>query len=763
MPIRISLERLLPLLLIIAILSLFWPILFDPDLILYPTFSPFSDTMVIHWPKAHLMAESWQAGHGLPHWMPLILSGMPLAANQLAMLSYPPEWLFLFLPLEPTFNFLFLFHLAVGGIGLYVLLRLGYELSPMAALLGGLTFALNGKLLAHAAGGHVSMVGAIAWMPWTLLGVVLLMKAEQPHLRMRLLAALIIALSLAMQIVTHTLPVIYSTYLVGAAAVWFFAEKLLRAHRRNIPGHFVVRSFAARFLFLGGACILGVLLGAGQLLPLLELVEFSNRSLTLTEAAAFSLSPAQLVVGLLLPSAQGGHELVIYLGVIPLVLAAFGLSRRQPWTWFYGGVLILAILFSLGPATPIHSLFYHIVPGFRWVRTPARIFFVGAIAVSVLAGFGFQRLSVMWPSLAEKWLAHAAFAVASAALLLGVGLAVGIGQADRAALVLAILVPLALVVIVLRVRGHISPKLSGLLLGLLLFLDLASFDSAMMRFIPPEEAIADGRAAAAYLSQQPGLFRSYSPSYSLPVQTAAAFGLQLAGGVEPVHLAVYDQYMARAGGYNDPSFSVTIPRFDDGPLATSLQTVEPDLKLLGMLNVLYLTSAFPTEWPGLSLETTIDGTYIYRNELALPRAWVAHQTVPAERDWLSQLEALPSLADVTVVENGPQLGQSGIAASVVEVTHYSADAISFETSIEQPGWLVLSEVWYPGWRATVNGLNQPVEKVNGLLRAVFLDKPGHYQVAFEFRPDSVMWGNRIAGAALVLVLVVGAWIGFTER
>src|SRR5687768_15341513 len=81
-----------------ALLILFWPALGQPFSILYPTFSQFSDTMVIHWPKAYLLAQTWQAQGEMAHWTPLILSGMPLAANQLAMLFYPPAWLFLILP-----------------------------------------------------------------------------------------------------------------------------------------------------------------------------------------------------------------------------------------------------------------------------------------------------------------------------------------------------------------------------------------------------------------------------------------------------------------------------------------------------------------------------------------------------------------------------------------------------------------------------------------------------------------------------------------
>ena len=125
------------------------------------------------------------------------------------------------------------------------------------------------------------------------------------------------------------------------------------------------------------------------------------------------------------------------------------------------------------------------------------------------------------------------------------------------------------------------------------------------------------------------------------MQTSAAANLQLADGVEPVHLAVYDHYMAHAGGYGDPSFSVTIPNFGEGPIESALQETEPNLKLLGLLNVQYLASAFPMAWPGLIPETEIDGTFIYKNEYALPRTWVAHQVVPAEADWLAQLEHLP--------------------------------------------------------------------------------------------------------------------------
>jgi hypothetical protein len=446
--------------------------------------------------------------------------------------------------------------------------------------------------------------------------------------------------------------------------------------------------------------------------------------------------------------------LVIYLGLVPLLLAPVGITRENRWTWFYGGLFLFTVLFALGPGTPVHALFYRIVPGFRWVRTPARIFFVGGLAGAVLVGFSMERLAGRrWSPGARQWLTRLAVGVGSLALLVGLGLAFGFGQISRATLALAIFIPGGLALILLRVQRVLSAWVATTLLGLLLFLDLASFDLSLMRFVPPAEALAPGRPVAEYLAQKPGLFRVYSPSYSLPTQTAAAAGLQLADGVEPVHLAVYDRYMARAGGYHAPGFSVTIPDFGGGPLESALQETRPDLKLLGLLNVEYLASAFPMNWPGLTPEAEIDGTYLYRNGQSLPRAWVVHQTIPAEQDWLAQLERLPDLRSVAIVSADFQTQAESEATTAARITHYAPDSLEIETAINEPGWLVLSEIWYPGWQATVNGKARPVERADGLLRGLYLDRPGEYQIRFTYRPRSIGWGRWISGLAVVGLLL----------
>ena len=760
-------------LLLLAVLVLFLPALVHPSYFLYPTFSPHSDVTVIHWPKAHLMSQNWQTSRSLPSWNPANLSGMPLVANQLAMRLYPPAWLFLVLPINPVFNLLFVFHLFLGGLGVYWLLRSSLDLDPIPALVGGLTFGLSGKLLAHAAGGHVSMVAAVAWMPWALGGLAMLLR--QGRARWAILAAV----ALAMQITTHTLITLYTGYLLAAYTVWHVVSRLGFAGwkadgvdaRRAAAGQLEKRPKSAAHrppgrltawagdraqlaLIVLFVPVLAALLGAVQLLPLAELARYSNRALSIAEASEFALSPLALAVGLFLPSSQGGHEMVVYLGLVPLLLAGWGLHRADRRSWFFGMVVVLAAIFALGQATPLFELAYRWGPGLRWVRTPARAFLVAALAVAALAGMGAQRLA----DGQARWSGRLALAIGSLTLALGLGLAALYGV-NRAVLGLAFLPLATLVIIGFMLQRRLPPRLALVVLACLLFIDLASFDAAMMRFVSPAAAFASGERVAGFLARQPGLFRTYSPSYSIPSHTAARAGLQTADGVEPVHLAAYDRYMEAAGGYGHlfqgegAAFSVTVPRFPPGqPIDEALRGVRPDLTLLGLLNVEYVIAAFPMNLDDLVPVSEPDATYVYHNRRALPRAWVipghptaALQCQVGDEGWLKRLTALADQAAASVAA-----GEYPVA-----IIGYQPDRIVVDANLPQPGLLVMGEMWYPGWHVTVDGEPHQVQPVCGLLRGVTLDAGAH-RVLFQYDPASLRHGTWLSLAACAGLALAGA-------
>ena len=731
--------------LLIGIGALFLPALLQPDAWLYPTYSIHSDLTVIHWPKVYLMTASWHATGELPLWTPANLSGMPLAANQLAMRFYPPAWLLLLMPSGGGFTLFFWIHLCWAGLGTWWVLRRVYQLDALPALMGSWTFALSGRLIAHAAGGHASLVAAVAWMPWAFGATSRLIAAESARERVRW--ALWAGLALAAQLCTHSLIVLYTGYLLAAWVLWHVIG----------AGRLRMKRLGALLLALAVIPISALALGAAQLLPLVELSTYSNRALSLEEAGEYALTPLQLGVALFLPQSHAGHEAVAYLGLVPLVLAGWGLRRNDRRTWFLTLVVLIALLYALGRATPLFELVYRFVPGMGYVRTPARALIVAALALAILAAMGAQRL------IQERvpWHSRVIATFAAITTISGIGLAV-LGRFDRATLGLACLPLATLLTLGLSARGRLHGPLACWILACLTWVDLTSFGATLTRFITPQEAFAPGAAAAEYLSHQPGLWRSYSPSYSIPPHVAARWGIQTADGVEPVHLERYDRFMELAGNYaHSPDvpvgrFSVTIPPFPSGrPLESALRDVYPNLSLLGLLNVTYLVSAFPLPMDDLELLARLEDTYIYRNRRALPRAWTVSAevarpflTADVPTDWLSQLEALHAAASQ----------RPNATPHKVLIREYQADRIVLDVRVDGPSMLILSENWYPGWLAWVDDVPAAVLPIAGLLRGVPLAAGGQ-RVVLAYQPPAVRVGMGISTVAAVGLLLFAALVG----
>jgi uncharacterized membrane protein YfhO len=78
--------------------------------------------------------------------------------------------------------------------------------------------------------------------------------------------------------------------------------------------------------------------------------------------------------------------------------------------------------------------------------------------------------------------------------------------------------------------------------------------------------------------------------------------------------------------------------------------------------------------------------------------------------------------------------------------------------VETPttGWLVLTDLYYPGWRAQVNGREVSIQATNYGLRGVCIPA-GSHEVIFEFTPPLLHYGAVLSGGAWLLLLLVGLW------
>jgi uncharacterized membrane protein YfhO len=92
----------------------------------------------------------------------------------------------------------------------------------------------------------------------------------------------------------------------------------------------------------------------------------------------------------------------------------------------------------------------------------------------------------------------------------------------------------------------------------------------------------------------------------------------------------------------------------------------------------------------------------------------------------------------------------------VEVVEYEWTRVAMEVESDGPGWLVLSDTFYPGWEATVDGRPAPIYQANGCVRAVPIETEGRHEVVLRFRPRPFYQGALISGVSGVVW--VAAWV-----
>ena len=174
--------------------------------------------------------------------------------------------------------------------------------------------------------------------------------------------------------------------------------------------------------------------------------------------------------------------------------------------------------------------------------------------------------------------------------------------------------------------------------------------------------------------------------------------------------------------------------------------------VLNMLNTKYFI--FPLEG---GQTVPIQNPYVYGNAWLVDKlSYVSNAN--EEMDAVGKLDLRhEAVADAKFKE---QLGEAVVqdTASTVQITGYEPNRLNYEVNSGKGGVLVFSEIYYPGWTATVDG--EPVElgRVNYILRAMNI-KPGKHQVELAFFPKTVKTTETIAYVAYVLLLLLMIGMG----
>lgn len=165
------------------------------------------------------------------------------------------------------------------------------------------------------------------------------------------------------------------------------------------------------------------------------------------------------------------------------------------------------------------------------------------------------------------------------------------------------------------------------------------------------------------------------------------------------------------------------------------------------------------------------GLRILENTQALPRAWVVYAYEVLEKrehvyDRLRAAEFDP-LARVILEERVPEREPVAPDAAVprgraAQVSGFSNSRMTVQVAAARPGLVVLSDAYYPGWQAWVDGKPAPIYRANAIFRAVPVPA-GEHTVTLAYRPVSLLVGGLITAATLGVGAALVLWGRMRER
>lgn len=587
-----------------------------------------------------------------------------------------------------------------------------FRISPPAALAGSLAYMFSSPFIVHL--GHPHISDAMAWFPWALLGLEQAVCSEIP---VRLLRG---AVPVALLVLSGHGQVVSYALLGVALAVSLMPASgtLLRRWLRGI-----------------GAIAVGMALAAPMWIPALERFPLTERAATPPAVRQGYELAVEDLIDLVSPFIHGrnagewwalhrGRVETGYIGAVALGLAVFG-ALRPPRGRAGGALLVIGLLglgLALGRASPLYRLLATL-PVFDLAWKTARAVFLLSFALAALAAWGLERAR------RSGWDPRAAILILGG--LIGVvpfvlSIVPAGAPRERAAF--------GLVVAAIATLGWLgglraSPRW-GRWMPILMLLGehlLVGATAEIDRRSPLEGF--DHPEALAFLRADPGWFRvDVDP---------AAWGLWPPNALQ---VAGLDTPLGSGNPMNLRAFSTfywMIPN-----------RTAPAYRMLGVKYIVVPKGQPPGGegiWPVFIADPKVD---LHLHTRALPRAWLVYRTevVGAQAEALPRILA-PDFApeEVAVVEGGSSL--QGKGRGRIAVLRLEPDRLELAVETDAPALLVLSEVFYPGWQAFLDGRPTPIYRTNFTFRGVFIP-PGSHHLVLRFRPASLALGLALAAMAL---------------
>ena len=767
----------------LAVLALGYPAVAGGFLV-----NPHSDQYIAGYAFRDFAAQYLRSHGGFPLWNPYLYGGMPHVAAMHGDIFYPTFLLRMVMPTDVAMTWSFILHVFLAGLFAYLFLRAS-GIGFFGALIGGLAYMLGGNVAGLVSPGHDGKLYISALLPLTLL---LVLRGVHDGRRWAW-GALSIVVGLAV-LSPHPQLLQYLLLVSGAFALYVaFTE---------FGGIRLEKRIALRRLALAAASIvIGGAIGAIQYLPVREYVPFSPRAggKGWEHAVSYSMPPEELL-NTYLPQftgmldkywgRNGIHFHSEYIGAVVLVLAGLGLGwyatrGGRRFIWFWLGTLVVSTLWALGGYTPFYHIVYAIVPGTKFFRAPSTMLYVVSFSVAVLAACGTDR--VLREQTRRRYLLGWLAAGALFAILGATGgmtnLASGIAAPERAdavmdngpALAFGAIRSFAFVATAVALIWAISTRrlttgVGGMLLAAITVIDLWSVERSYWMFSPPASKLYAADETITYLQKLD------QPARVIPLPLTGDFARGdpfLRPGGQANGLMVHN--VRSVLGYHGNQLG----RYN------SLLGLDEDGRQIGNPNMwaltnarFWLTNVDSLPIPGVrrvvgpvrnAAGTTV---YLYQLPGENPFAWLTPVIVkfPDDQVLSTVLDPRFDVRRAALFDTGAPVTARTVTAlpeplsSRVTTTRYEPGRIvlTLDAPAAAGSALVVSENYYPGWKATADGQPARVGRVDYSLIGVELPA-GTKTVDLTFDSASYRTGKSVTLIALFLSAVWALAGLFAER
>jgi hypothetical protein len=728
-----------------------------------------SDFAAFYLGMKEFLYNEWHLHHSIPFWNPYIFGGIPFWAHFESTIFYPLDLLFWILSPEKAFGYTVFLHLVLICFSMYLLARtLG--IGSSGSFLAAVVYGFSGLVMATLYDGQMYRLQAFAWIPLVICFLHLSITRKRWFLY-AMWSGVVWGLQL----------------LAGApqdAFYTFIAAGLFLAFHMNSPAEGSPSNLRV-VATLGTLFVIGLGIAAHQLFPAFEFIRESVRgAFDRYEFITDGSYPLQGFITFFLPHFFGNYTkgdfwvsgvpwsiplYNLYVGVLPILLLFFLArrdSKRTRLLIFTLTLALVALVLAFGAHTPVYRL-VAVFPGFDNIRAPAKIIVLWAFAMALLAGRGFDDLfthsvrslkrrmviiscitlillfldSLFYFNKASMMKFFSPFILPEAipTKLIAAGKSI-LSEFHRFTLFVVIIVLLLGLWYGKRIR---TSFLMILLLGITV-LDLAYVNRGAVRY---NDSIYRWPATAKKgldraIGKDKEIFRVGSFEFGMGPNIEMLLGYQTVGGYTPLFLERYYEYINQYSEHTLPEAWVSW-----------FYGRHEKAVFMDLLNVKY-------EIDYAHRTVTLRNTY-------LPRAiLVPHAMIVEKKDVLNELGQTDFDPTKTVLlEKGdlpPHHLNSPVAAAQtrqpnVKIRTYRPDSIVLEIDSPWPGYLLLSEMFYPGWKAFVD--RKPISILRGdyLFRAIQVPQ-GKHEIRFVFAPLSIRLGIGLTLLTVLAVLLYTCWI-----